>query len=93
MKREKQTIIIIIVLLFLSLFSTTPISIDFETSQNVIEQVLEENNTDTEKDDKFFKEFFCKLFSNTKDTKSFSSHTISYSHLEIITPFRPPILS
>jgi len=93
MKREKHTTIIIIVLLFLSIFSTTPININFDTSENVIEQVLEENNSDMEKDDKFFQEFFCKLFPNTEDTISFRSHTISYSHLETITPFRPPIFS
>ena len=93
MQREKQLSVIVIILLFLSIFSITPISINFDNSQNVNEQILEENNSEADKDDKFFEEFFCQLFLETQTTKTFVTTTISYSHLEIVTPFRPPIFS
>jgi hypothetical protein len=93
MKREKQLSVIVIILLFLSIFSITPIGINFDNSQNVSEQVLEENYPEAEKDDKFFKEFFCQLFLGEQTTKTLVTTTISYSYLEIDTPFRPPIFS
>ncbi len=93
MKREKQLSIILIIVLFLSIFSITPISVNFDNTQNVSEQVLEQNNTEAEKDDKFFQGFLCKLFFKTQTTKILALQTISYSHLESITPFRPPIFS
>jgi len=93
MKREKQISIIVIILLLLSIFSTNSISMNFESSENVIEQALEENNSEAEKDDKFFEKLFCKFFLNTQENKIFLSQTISYSYLEVIPPFRPPIFS
>jgi len=92
MKRKKQ-ISIIVLLLLLSIFSTISISMNFESSENMIEQALEENNSEAEKDDKFFEKIFCKFFLHSQEKQIFLSQTISYFHLEFIPPFRPPIFS